>query len=170
MLVKKPRNILHRYIREAFYSVWNPIQHIYWRVCKPVRSGSKLLCIQKQTNKILLVRIGYGAKTWSLPGGKIDRGETYAETAVREVYEESGVRVAVDDIKKIGEKFYTGEGKKDTVHYFVGWTDQEDLVIDDQEIIDAGWFRADTLPEPCSARVEEALSMYTEYQKEHATY
>lgn len=35
---------------------------------------------------------------WELPGGGIDAGETYVETAVRELREETGIRVAPDQV------------------------------------------------------------------------
>ncbi|MFF3730984.1 NUDIX domain-containing protein [Streptomyces sp. NPDC002476] len=40
---------------------------------------------------------------WALPGGHRDEGETNREAAVRELFEETGVRVAPEDLKEIGE-------------------------------------------------------------------
>jgi ADP-ribose pyrophosphatase YjhB (NUDIX family) len=34
-----------------------------------------------------------GPRSWSLPGGKVERGETLAEALVREVFEETGAKV-----------------------------------------------------------------------------
>lgn len=46
---------------------------------------------------LLLVRRGHGpaAGSWSLPGGRVEAGETLHETVVREVAEETGFEVAV---------------------------------------------------------------------------
>jgi 8-oxo-dGTP pyrophosphatase MutT (NUDIX family) len=42
--------------------------------------------------------------TWALPKGKIDPGESPAETAVREVFEETGVHGTV--VEKLGDSRY----------------------------------------------------------------
>jgi 8-oxo-dGTP diphosphatase len=49
-------------------------------------------------NAVLLVRRGKAplAGLWSLPGGRIEPGETAAETAAREVREETGLAARVD--------------------------------------------------------------------------
>jgi 8-oxo-dGTP diphosphatase len=49
--------------------------------------------------RILLVRRARDpeAGRWSLPGGRVEPGETAAEATVREVAEETGLRVAVGD-------------------------------------------------------------------------
>ena len=56
---------------------------------------------------------GRGATTWALPKGWIDAGERPAETAIREVYEETGLRARVD--RKLVDIKYTytrGDGTR----------------------------------------------------------
>jgi 8-oxo-dGTP diphosphatase len=47
---------------------------------------------------LLLVRRGRGpaAGEWSVPGGRVEWGETVHEAVVRETYEETGLEVVVD--------------------------------------------------------------------------
>ena len=44
-------------------------------------------------DRLLLIRRGHGpgAGEWSIPGGRVERGETLAEAVVRELLEEAGV-------------------------------------------------------------------------------
>jgi phosphatase NudJ len=42
----------------------------------------------------------YGS-TWSIPGGRVEAGETLAEAALREVLEETGVPIALDGIVRV---------------------------------------------------------------------
>ena len=46
-------------------------------------------------NDLLMIRRGHGpgAGEWSVPGGRVERGETLAEAVVREVHEETGLEV-----------------------------------------------------------------------------
>ena len=63
---------------------------------KTIRGRPMLAAIRPQ---------GKPAGTWALPKGNIDPGETPAETAVREVLEETGVEGAL--VEKLGDVKYT---------------------------------------------------------------
>lgn len=53
-----------------------------------------------QDGRVLMVRHTYGAKTgqWALPGGYARHDERLDETAVREVWEETGIEAQVLDV------------------------------------------------------------------------
>lgn len=62
-------------------------------------SGSVIPCvggiIKDDQGRLLLIKRGHapGAGLWSLPGGRIEPGETDAEALVREMREETGLAV-----------------------------------------------------------------------------
>jgi 8-oxo-dGTP diphosphatase len=62
-------------------------------------SGSLIPCvgavIRDERGRLLLIKRGHdpGAGLWSLPGGRVEPGETDAEALVREMREETGLMV-----------------------------------------------------------------------------
>jgi ADP-ribose pyrophosphatase YjhB (NUDIX family) len=63
-------------------------------------------------DRLLLIRRGHGpaAGEWSVPGGRVEAGETLAEALVREVAEETGLEAVCDDlvgwVERIGEGYH----------------------------------------------------------------
>ncbi len=95
-------------------------------------------------NEILLVRQSYTPNVWSLPGGRIKRGEQPLETFQREVREE--INLALSSIQELGGKIFTHEYKKDHVTFFRAQVTERNFTIDHFEIIEARWFSLETLP------------------------
>lgn len=101
-------------------------------------------------NKKILLCHHRGFNRWVQPGGHIEHNELPEETALRETYEETGVR-----IKLIGERFpreddfirplgiQRNRGKDGSLHVditYVGVPLSQDNVIMDDEIDRCGWF------------------------------
>ena len=80
---------------------------------------------------------------WELPGGGIDRGETSAETAARELWEEAGIRVT-----KMGpevwhqdtEFTFSGLHFFQTDHIHVAWAEGGEWKPQHLELLEAGAF------------------------------
>ncbi|MCM1174006.1 MAG: NUDIX domain-containing protein [Blautia sp.] len=71
--------------------------------------------------KILLLYKNFHNKYegWVLPKGTVEAGEEHRDTAVREVFEESGARAVI--IKYVGTSGYTFTVPEDTVEKEVHW-------------------------------------------------
>ena len=59
--------------------------------------------VYDEQHRLLLIRRGHdpGAGLWSIPGGRVEPGETDPEAVAREVHEETGLHVAVGPL--VGE-------------------------------------------------------------------
>ena len=71
--------------------------------------------------KILLLYKNYRKRYegWVLPKGTVEKGETYPNTALREVREESGAKAKI--VEYIGKSGYTFTVPEDTVDKEVHW-------------------------------------------------
>ena len=54
--------------------------------------------IEDADQRVLLVRQAAGLKLWTLPGGKVKRGESLVKALRRELYEETGLRVQIGSL------------------------------------------------------------------------
>ncbi len=69
--------------------------------------------------RILLIREARAPDTWVLPGGGHEPGETFAETARREVWEEAGVDCAVTGVWRAIRKRFVREDQPECRGYLV---------------------------------------------------
>jgi ADP-ribose pyrophosphatase YjhB (NUDIX family) len=59
---------------------------------------SVMAWIEDPDQRVLFVRQATGLRLWTLPGGKVKRGESLLKAAKREVYEEAGIRIQVGSL------------------------------------------------------------------------
>jgi phosphatase NudJ len=59
------------------------------------------LVVVRRGHRFLLTQERKYGSTWSIPGGRVEPGETLADAAVREVFEETGVPIRLDGILRV---------------------------------------------------------------------
>ena len=59
------------------------------------------LVVVRRGHRFLLTQERKYGSTWSIPGGRVEAGETWANAAVREVFEETGVPIQLDGVLRV---------------------------------------------------------------------
>ncbi len=114
-------------------------------------------CIVERQGKVLMIKrdnqVGYGL--WSMPGGYVDRGEVVEEAAAREVQEETGLLVEVQQLVGL----FSEAGHPVVV---VAFTARETggLLAAGPEAQDIGFFPLDDLPEMAFPRDQLILNKW----------
>lgn len=93
-----------------------------------IEKDSKFLLIQEKSPEV--------AGLWSIPAGKVEKGIKIAETAIKEVKEETGFEVELK--RKIGT--YHKEDDISVNHIFEANIIGGNLKIPEDEIMDARWY------------------------------
>ncbi len=113
----------------------------------------------------------------SIPGGKVELGETLKDAAKREVKEECGINVRVMDLIYIAENIQKDKEGKVKYHYvlldFWGITENQEVIPQEEEIGDWAWVKKEelekyTLWEKTLELIEKGYKEYRNYiQKEN---
>lgn len=65
---------------------------------------SATVLIVRDDGKMLAVSRGQNTSDWGMPGGYLEPGETPAQGAARELWEEAGIQVAPEHLKPVYEQ------------------------------------------------------------------
>ncbi len=98
--------------------------------------GVGVVCLRGE--QVLLVRRGRPPRAgeWSLPGGRLEWGETLAACAVREVREETGVEISLEGLIDVVDGLFGGSPAAPEHHYVLvdyaaRWLSGEPQAADD---------------------------------------
>lgn len=83
---------------------------------------------------LLMLRHKHGGH-WSFPKGHVEGAETETETALREVNEETGLHVSLQEGFRHSVEYYPKPGVKKLVVYFLGEADPDESVVRQEEEI-----------------------------------
>jgi 8-oxo-dGTP diphosphatase len=116
--------------------------------------------LQDERGWVLLVRHTYGHLNWELPGGISEEGESILETVLREVLEETGLKVEAEGIEGI---YY--EAEPWDIHQFLfrcRIKGDAGPIPSSPEISECAYWPAQDLPRPINSftvrRIEDAVS------------
>ena len=97
------------------------------------------------------------AGEWDLPGGFVEMGESPADAAVREVAEETGLRVTPAEIIGAFTSAYGDSGRHTVDIAYLCRLDGGEFELDRVEKTDAAWFGLDDMPRLAFAGERQAL-------------
>ncbi|HUR31038.1 MAG TPA: NUDIX domain-containing protein [Saprospiraceae bacterium] len=141
--------------------LWRDFKSLYFYI----KAGGGLVI--NQFGKVLLI---FRRGVWDLPKGKQDPGETLAQTALREVREETGLTdLTIDEKLNNGYHCYMMSKQrtlKRTRWYLMKTENQGQLVLQKEEgIQDAAWFDPRELPRlnmPMYNNIRDVLMRYND--------
>jgi len=135
------------------------ISDLEWAVAthNPVRTHDVTLFILDPQGRLALIRKPqFAADVWRPPGGGVMPGEDFAVGAVREAFEETGLRVELRRYLVATNALFTNAGRELCWHTHVLLAETADAEIearDPGEIADARWGTLQELAGPLRARL-----------------
>ena len=105
----------------------------------PISTWYFALAVVRLGRRFLLTQEKKYGESWSIPGGRVEMGESLHEAAVREVMEETGVPIHLDGVLRV-EHEATGTGARVRIIYLATPTsDVDPKHVPDEESLGAAW-------------------------------
>jgi len=134
---------------QAFYRLPFPMRRHIARTISPkylVGAVTVLRDAEADGGRVLLLRQP-SQRGWGLPAGLLKRREEPIDGAVRELFEETGVRLSAADLEPgVPNAIVHTIGVVDTVFFGMVPASSTELVVDGGEVLEAAWFPVDDLP------------------------
>lgn len=125
-----------------------------------LRDG-KLLLGKRHDDPEKASSLMHGEGTWTMPGGKMDYGETFEQLVAREVMEETGMIINTSNLKVIS---VTNDIVHDNHFVTIGFLceniEGEPKIMEPDEITRRERFPLDNLPSPLFFPSEKVLKNY----------
>lgn len=132
--------------------------------------GARIVVHDRLGRVLLELRRDFGR--WGLPGGHQEVGDSSADTAIREVFEETGLRIKRPQVFGIASdprhetiRFPNGDRTQSVSVLFHAGKPKGEPKFDPHETLKLGWFPLDAPPPdlmPNSARTLRAFCRYRE--------
>jgi 8-oxo-dGTP pyrophosphatase MutT (NUDIX family) len=120
----------------------------------------------------VLLELRKDFRKWGLPGGHQEIGDSSAETAIREVFEETGLRIARPQVFGVASdplhetiKFPNGDRTQSVSILFHAKKPRGEARFDPHETLELGWFAPDELPSSLMPNSARTLKAFRQYRK-----
>lgn len=131
---------------------------------RPIILNSAGVIIKNQKNEILLVN-RFDTNNWGLPGGYMELGESFEETALREIEEELNIKIKDLHLLHIfsGKEFYHEYPNGDQVYSVIAvYTSNDykgDILADNTEVKEAKFFGLKSVPNNLTVTTQKILQV-----------
>lgn len=105
-----------------------------------LRRTSRVRIALLQEGNVLLVRNWYNSGQWQFPGGGIRDNETALQAAKREIAEEVGIQVSLNELIPLGQQYRVAErGLSFNCQAFMAEVSTTTFTCKKHEIVDGCW-------------------------------
>ena len=116
-----------------FWSAW-PLS--WWRLHGSKRTRLFVVC----GNFVVVTRRWIGDGRWSLPGGGLHRRENSLDGALRELYEETGLRIKSVKLRRHSDRIFESNGLTFNYVFFIAKVSRKyPLRVQRPELTDTAW-------------------------------
>lgn len=105
-----------------------------------INDNEQVLLQKRSANK------RFDANKWALCAGHVDAGESLENAALRELKEEVGINISLNDLKLLAEKEFTIKDSNSHITYFYyvkSNLSENDFTIQKEELSEVKWFDLD---------------------------
>jgi len=108
------------------------------------------VCIIKDGKVLYGKRKGsHGDGAWCFPGGHIEFGESWEECAIRETFEETGIKIKNTRFADVTNDIFPKDGKHYvTIFMIADYASGEPRIMEPEQCDKWGWFDWNNPPEP----------------------
>jgi 8-oxo-dGTP pyrophosphatase MutT (NUDIX family) len=132
--------------------------------------GARIVVHDRAGRVLLELRSDF--RKWGLPGGHQEVGDSSTETAIREVFEESGLKITrpqvfgiASDPKHETIRFPNGDRTQSVAIMFHASKPRGKPKFDPHETLELGWFALDALPKNLMPNSRRTLKAFQRYRR-----
>jgi phosphatase NudJ len=112
---------------------------------EPIPTWYFAVVVVRRGDRFLLVHEAKHGQRWYLPAGRVEPGETFVDAAVRETFEEAGIRIAVEGVLRVEHTPRLDSARLRVVFLARPVDDTPPKSVPDDESLEAAWVALDEM-------------------------